>query len=73
MSVEAGGDQTATGHCDGGPTETPPAPPPRAERRLERGPVRITVAYNLRTDSSEDSAELLTQEDVDRITGARGE
>jgi len=32
--------------------------------------VRITVAYNLRTDSSEATAELLTQADVDRIVGA---
>jgi D-alanine--D-alanine ligase len=32
--------------------------------------VRITVAYNLRTDTSESTAELLTQEDVDRITRA---
>ncbi len=32
--------------------------------------MRITVAYNLRTDTSEDTAELLTQEDVDRICGA---
>ncbi|MCG6963041.1 MAG: P1 family peptidase [Acidobacteria bacterium] len=32
--------------------------------------MRITVAFNLRTDASEESAELLTQEDVDRICGA---
>lgn len=32
--------------------------------------MRITVAYNLRTDTSESTAELLTREDVDRITRA---
>jgi len=32
--------------------------------------MRITVAFNLRIDTSEDTAELLTQEDVDRICGA---
>ncbi len=32
--------------------------------------MRITVAYNLRTDTSEETAELLTQEDVNRICGA---
>ncbi len=32
--------------------------------------MRITVTYNLRTDTSEATAELLTQEDVDRITAA---
>ena len=32
--------------------------------------MRISVAFNLRTDSSEETAELLTQEDVDRICGA---
>ncbi len=32
--------------------------------------MRITVAYNLRMDASEDSAELLSQEDVDRICSA---
>jgi D-alanine--D-alanine ligase len=32
--------------------------------------MRITVAFNLRTDASEDTAELLSHEDVDRITGA---
>jgi len=32
--------------------------------------VRITVAHNLRTDASEETAELLTAEDVDRICSA---
>lgn len=32
--------------------------------------MRISVAFNLRTDASEDSAELLTQEDIDRVCGA---
>ena len=32
--------------------------------------MRITVAYNLRTDASEETAELLTQGDVDRICNA---
>lgn len=32
--------------------------------------MRITVAFNLRTDTSEDTAELLTQEDIDRICSA---
>ncbi len=32
--------------------------------------MRITVAHNLRTDTSEDTAELLSQEDVDRICSA---
>lgn len=32
--------------------------------------MRITIAYNLRTDESEKTAELLTAEDVDRIRGA---
>jgi D-alanine--D-alanine ligase len=32
--------------------------------------MRITVAHNLRTDTTEDTAELLTQEDVDRICSA---
>ncbi len=32
--------------------------------------MRITVAHNLRTDTSEETAELLTQEDVDRICSA---
>ena len=32
--------------------------------------MRITLTFNLRTDSSEETAELLTQEDVDRICGA---
>jgi D-alanine-D-alanine ligase-like ATP-grasp enzyme len=32
--------------------------------------MRITVAYNLRTDDSEETAELLSVEDVERITGA---
>lgn len=32
--------------------------------------MRITVAYNLRTDDSESSAELLSREDVDRIVRA---
>lgn len=31
------------------------------------GSVRITIAYNLRTDDTEDSAELLSSEDIDRI------
>lgn len=30
--------------------------------------MRITIAYNLRTDSTEETAELLTREDIDRIT-----
>lgn len=29
--------------------------------------MRITIAYNLRTDDREDTAELLSTEDVDRI------
>jgi len=32
--------------------------------------MRITVAYNLRIDASEETAELLSQDDVDRICGA---
>ncbi|MDZ7724206.1 MAG: P1 family peptidase [candidate division KSB1 bacterium] len=32
--------------------------------------MRITVAFNLRTDQNEESAELLTREDVDRICSA---
>lgn len=32
--------------------------------------MRITIAYNLRTDHSEKTAELLSSEDVDRLTGA---
>lgn len=32
--------------------------------------MRITVAYNLRTDASEETAELLSQGDVDRIVSA---
>jgi D-alanine--D-alanine ligase len=32
--------------------------------------MRITVAYNLRTDTSEETAELLTLDDVNRICGA---
>lgn len=32
--------------------------------------MRITVAFNLRTDTSEDTAELLGQEDIDRICSA---
>jgi D-alanine--D-alanine ligase len=32
--------------------------------------MRITVAYNLRTDASEAEAELLSMEDIDRIAGA---
>lgn len=32
--------------------------------------MRITVAYNLRPDTSEETAELLHQEDMDRITSA---
>lgn len=32
--------------------------------------MRITIAYNLRTDTSEDTAELLMQGDVDRIADA---
>ena len=32
--------------------------------------MRITVAYNLRTDTSEETAELLTEADVDRICSA---
>ncbi|MBW3671953.1 MAG: P1 family peptidase [Acidobacteria bacterium] len=32
--------------------------------------MRITVAYNLRTDTSEETAELLTTEDVERLTEA---
>ena len=32
--------------------------------------MRITVAYNLRTDASEETAELLGQDDVDRICAA---
>jgi D-alanine--D-alanine ligase len=32
--------------------------------------MRISVAYNLRTDTSEETAELLSQDDVDRICGA---
>jgi D-alanine--D-alanine ligase len=34
--------------------------------------MRITIAYNLRTDTSEETAELLTAEDVDRIAKAIG-
>ncbi|MDD2238046.1 MAG: P1 family peptidase [Kiritimatiellae bacterium] len=32
--------------------------------------MRITIAYNMRTDDSENTAELLTAEDVSRISGA---
>ena len=32
--------------------------------------MRITMAFNLRSDGSEETAELLTREDVDRICGA---
>ena len=32
--------------------------------------MRITIAYNLRTDDSEKTAELLSREDVDRLVGA---
>ncbi len=45
------------------------APEPNHDTNM-RGTMRITVAYNLRTDASEETAELLTQEDVDRICGA---
>jgi D-alanine--D-alanine ligase len=32
--------------------------------------MRITIAYNLRTDATEASAELLSEEDINRISGA---